>query len=565
LFISKQKIIKKGEFKLSTKKENKNNSTFFIILVFLILLSYVLVLFTIYFPDIVPDISFISNQSSKKDRDKTFRMLISSENTDVGAYIKEYCSSKKYDIDIEFDSTQGIIERLNYGEKYDSILIPSSIWTYQIDSKNVSLKNSKSIYLSPVVFGIKKSKAEELGFVGRDVYTKEILDAIEKGNLNFSMSNPLTTNSGASAYFALLYTLANNPVAITEDVLQDEKLIERMKTFFSGVERTAGTEDYLQEFFLKGEYEAVVAYESSIININKELLSQGKEGLYIVYPIDGVAICDNPFEYVDNGDNNKKEIFLDIQSYLLSDESKYNLQKLGRRTWYGGVTNTADKNVFREEWGIDTTKYINDVTFPNLDIIKQALSTYQNLFRKPVYVAFCLDYSGSMRGERFDKLISALKLVLSSNSDFDIRFTSNDKAVIIPFAYSAITYEPEWNSTNYSYDELIDNCESLLPYGNTAAYDGLEKSIETLLKDNSLSKDYNLSIILMTDGEINVGDYSEFSNYYILKNSGIPIYSIMFGDASDFELERIANLSNGKVFDGKGNLEEAFKEVRGYN
>ena len=39
----------------------------------------------------------------------------------------------------------------------------------------------------------------------------------------------------------------------------------------------------------------------------------------------------------------------------------------------------------------------------------------------------------------------------------------------------------------------------------------------------------------------------------------------MFGDADNVQLEGIADLTNGKVFDGKKDLVAAFKEVRGYN
>ena len=45
----------------------------------------------------------------------------------------------------------------------------------------------------------------------------------------------------------------------------------------------------------------------------------------------------------------------------------------------------------------------------------------------------------------------------------------------------------------------------------------------------------------------------------------IPVYSIMFGNADSEQLNRIANLTSGKVFDGRTNLLEAFKIVRGYN
>lgn len=45
----------------------------------------------------------------------------------------------------------------------------------------------------------------------------------------------------------------------------------------------------------------------------------------------------------------------------------------------------------------------------------------------------------------------------------------------------------------------------------------------------------------------------------------IPVYSITFGSAEEYELEQIADLTNAKVFDGKRDLLTAFKEVRGYN
>ena len=48
-------------------------------------------------------------------------------------------------------------------------------------------------------------------------------------------------------------------------------------------------------------------------------------------------------------------------------------------------------------------------------------------------------------------------------------------------------------------------------------------------------------------------------------NKDIPIYSITFGSADVEQLEKMAKLSNGKVFDGKSDLVKAFKTVRGYN
>ena len=69
----------------------------------------------------------------------------------------------------------------------------------------------------------------------------------------------------------------------------------------------------------------------------------------------------------------------------------------------------------------------------------------------------------------------------------------------------------------------------------------------------------------MTDGQANVGTFSDLQNKYRNIGKTIPIYSITFGSASERELQKIAELTNAKVFDGKTDLVKAFKEVRGYN
>ena len=69
----------------------------------------------------------------------------------------------------------------------------------------------------------------------------------------------------------------------------------------------------------------------------------------------------------------------------------------------------------------------------------------------------------------------------------------------------------------------------------------------------------------MTDGQGNVGRQEDLAKTYTDIGKEIPIYSIMFGYASEIQLSEIAEMSNGKVFDGKTDLIKAFKEVRGYN
>ena len=495
--------------------------------------------------------------------DTALNVISSSENKILDEDIKYFAKKNGIKLNIVYADTLDIVSLLNNGEKYDAVWSANSIWNYKLD-KSISLSESKSMSVNPVIFGVKKSKAQELGFVGKDIKTKDILDAIKDGKLKFSMSNPNSTNSGAVAYLGILSTLAGNPDVLTLDMINKDSLKNDMKSFFMGLERTSGDEDYLEELFLNGDYEAVVSYESSIININKELEKQGKEPLYALYPIDGVSISDSIFALVNNKDENKKEEFLKIQSYYLSSDGQKVLENLGRRTWYGGTTDKADKKVFNPDWGIDTTKMLSPIRYPSDAVIDRALWLYQEELRKPIHVVFCLDYSGSMYGEGYEELVKAMEYILTSSeaSKDNIQFTDKDKIDIIPFASDVKDIWSTNNGTNTS--GLIKKINDHSPGGATALYSATIRALELLENDDSNT--YNKSIILMTDGEPNENlRFNDLRRKYQELKSKIPIFSITFGDASEYYLSDIAELSNAKVFDGKTDLVKAFREVREYN
>ena len=208
--------------------------------------------------------------SSSRD----FRIISSTENKDLEDVIRNYARKNFINIDIEYAGTIDIMDRLNNGEEYDAVWTSNSIWLYMLNN-NIKLKNSKSTSINPVVFGIKKSKAKELGFIDKEIYTKDILSAIKSNKLKFSMSSATQTNTGATAYLGFVSTLAGNPEILKEEDLKSEELKQNLKELFSGVTRSSGSDEFLEEMFLKGDYEAVVTYETSIININKKLEQEG--------------------------------------------------------------------------------------------------------------------------------------------------------------------------------------------------------------------------------------------------------------------------------------------------
>ena len=97
-----------------------------------------------------------------------------------------------------------------------------------------------------------------------------------------------------------------------QEHLDNPQLQQDLISVFSGVNRSSGSEEFLEEMFLNGQYEAVITYESSLINMNKKLVEQGKEPLYIIYTKDGVSLSDAPFAYIDHKNKEKSDTFNDL-------------------------------------------------------------------------------------------------------------------------------------------------------------------------------------------------------------------------------------------------------------
>ena len=538
--------------------EKKNSHTIRNIIIFVVILYFIIKIFGISSSNKKNEIKY----SDRTYSSKTFSILSSQENEDLEPIIMDYASKQGYDVEITYQGTLDMMETLNSGEKYDAVWASNAIWLYMLDS-SVKTSDSSSTSINPVVFAIKKSKAEELGFTNRKIVTQDIVNAIKEGKIDFSMSNPTSTNSGASAYLGLLSTLAGNPEVLKESDIQNEALKEEVKKFFTGLKRSSGDENFLKELMLNSDSsDAVVTYESSIININKELEAKGKDTLYALYPTDGVSISDSPFTYIDNKDENKKEIFTDIKSYILSNEGQKLLQEKGRRTWYGGVNNNVDKKVFNPEWGIDTTTYISPVKYPSTAVIKSALTLYQTALKKPTHVIFCLDYSGSMSGEGIEELKKAMDFILTDKAEqYYMQFSEEDKIDVIAFGTN--TQEPWSTDDGSKTEEILNHINNQRLLGSTALYDA---AIDALNIAEAEDKEkYNVSIVLMTDGIPNIGSLKDLRYEYNMSDKDVPMYSITFGEADEYKLEEIADLTNGKVFDGKHDLVKAFKAVRGYN
>ena len=494
--------------------------------------------------------------------DQTLRIVSGSENKELEPILEEYADEEDIRIEMSYKGSLDIMRLLEEEDiSYDAVWPASSLWLTVGDTDH-RVMHAESISITPVFFGIRKSLAEELGFVGREVSVRDILSAIEAGKLKFCMTSATQSNSGASAYIGFLYALLGNPEMITMEDLQSEELKTQVRELLYGVDRSSGSSDWLKDMFLEGDFDAMVNYECLMIQTNEVLEDRGEEPLYVVYPYDGLSLADSPLGYVDQGEEEKEELFLGLQEYLLSEETQDAIQRTGRRTGYTGISE-RNREIFREEWGLQPDRVLSPIRMPETEVLFECLNLYQTELRKPSLSVYCLDYSGSMSGRGNRQLVEAMEqLLIQENAAKNFLQASQDEVnILIPFNSEPIdVFMAAGNGSEL--EGLYERVEEQTPGGGTNMYSAIVEGLD-LLYSFDLS-DYTPAIILLTDGQSG-GSIDDIEPYYSDLGVSIPIFSIMFGDADESQLEELAEYSNARVFDGRENLTEAFRSVKGYN
>ncbi len=486
-----------------------------------------------------------------------------SENKELEPILARFCSENKISLNMVYQGSIDIARSLMQEKvPYDAVWPASSMWI-TLGDINHKVKYAESVSTTPVVFGIRKSLAEKLGFTNGQVSVRDILAKIQTGELKFCMTSATQSNSGCSAYIGFLYALLGAPEIITEDMLSSPQLTEDIRALLAGVDRSSGSSEWLKTLFLGGEFDAMVNYESLVLTTNQELVKQGREPLYIVYPYDGLSISDAPLGYVNQGDKHKEELFLKLKQFIMSESVQKEIQAYGRRTGYSGIVGEHE-HVWNKEWGADLNSIITPIRMPEARTLIKALSLYQTSFRKPSFTAYVLDYSGSMYGDPLNELRESMAEILFQDRAEKNLLQASENEINTVVLFSSKINSVRTAAGNKEIETLYDEIKSTEARGSTSMYEALEEAFN-YMSDANLSL-YNPAVILMTDGKANGHkNYRDFEKYYNENGRGIPVFCISFGNADEDELERIAELTHARVFDGSKDLIQAFRKAKGYN
>ncbi len=496
----------------------------------------------------------------------SFTILAGSELKDVDAQLGEQIrKATGIDVQFSYEGTLDAIDRLNAGEQFDAVWVSHGKYLAMNPDLKARIAAQEKIMLSPVILGVKRSRAEALGWDRNDPTWKEIADAASSGKFTFGMTNPTSSNTGFTAVIGIAAALASNPDALTVADVSNPAL----KAFFQGQRMTAGSSGWLADAYAAdpSKVDGIINYESVILSLN----ASGKlsEPLVPVYPKEGIITADYPLMLLNSGKRGEY------------DRLVAHLRSTAFQTALSAATLRRPVNAEASAAATIPKRTLIELPFPGQpQVINGLLDVFLADVRVPSTSRYVLDLSGSMNEEgRIDQLKSAMNALAGGDpgslSSRYARFQNRERIGLIPFnnepmqtlLFDMGTTASENGVTLESIKTTVDQMQS---DGGTAIYDSVQRALIELSKEKSIDKTPRYyTVVLMTDGE-NTDGMSLRALLRWRESQGdavksIRVFPIVFGNADADEMKSLAEATGGKAFDAKpGSLAKVFKDIRGY-
>jgi Ca-activated chloride channel family protein len=503
-----------------------------------------------------------SPTAAPADGPKVLRILAGSEIKDLEPLLKRAEDAAGVRVVLSYAGTLDGADRVASGGadgKYDATWFSSNRYLSLIDGATARLSTQTKIMVSPVLLGLKASKARELGWDGKPVTWNDIAAAASARKFTFGMTSPAASNSGFSALVGVTAALSDAGEAV--DKPQIEAATPKLKQFFSAQTLTAGSSGWLADAYAKqGTVDGLVNYESVLLGLNAS--GRLAEPLTLIYPDDGVVTADYPLTLLSSATPDKKELYGKLAAWLRGPEVQREI-----------MTTTYRRPIVpevRPDRRFGSASLV-ELPFPNRrSAADELIGVYLNQVRRPSRTLFVLDTSGSMEGDRIDALKQALTALSGADTSVSgsfSRFRDRETVTMIPFNSAPGTPQtftlPE-RDPGPTLQRIRSYGEALEARGGTAIFDSLRAGYEQA-RSSAGSGDFT-SIVLMTDGDNTDGSsYEDFASYYRSLPVKFRTFVVIFGDSNVNEMGKIAQLTGGATFDARsGALAAAFKEIRGY-
>ncbi|MDZ8106251.1 MAG: VWA domain-containing protein [Nostoc sp. DedQUE12a] len=374
------------------------------------------------------------------------------------------------------------------------------------------------------IFAIQPQVYKELA-KGGGVTFDSLMDAVLAGKIQVGYSNPYIASAALNFLHTLLWRSAGHtqdgkPLTITE--LQSPEVNSVFSTFQKQIALTTPTYLDLKQIWLRDpqKFQAILMAYQSYANLKKQ---PGFEQL-----------VDIPFGTPENSP---------LVGFEWNNASEQEaLEK------FAAFAISAPMQQLAKQHGYEQTNYLKRGQFPPMpsgEVLKAVQSFWKQ--RKDgghtVYMELIVDTSGSMeQNKRLQAVQEALRFASK-------QINRGNQIGLITFSdrpTRRITLAP-FNELEQK--RLFAAIDQLRPDGETALYDALALGLADLMEKQKTDPNGRFYILLLTDGERTNGlDFEQIKD--VIKHSRVRVYPIAYGKVNHQELEAIAAIREGSVYQG---------------
>lgn len=495
-----------------------------------------------------------------------FTILAGSEIKDLEPLIPDIEKATGIQLRFKYSGTLDAVERMQAGEQFDAAWLASNRYALLTPGVKEKVLASERTMMTPVVLGIKRSKAQSLGWADKDgnskpdITWKDIAQAAEKGRFSFGMTSPSASNSGFTGLIGVAAALAGKGDALEVADIDAAQL----SAFFKAQTLTAGSSGWLADAYVQeqGRIDGMVNYASTLLALNAS--GKLKEPLTLIFPKEGIITADYPLMLLNNA---KRADYDKLLAYVRSAAFQAPMtQQTFRKPVVSGVA--FDPKLYPAD--------LIELPFPaKLAVVDAVLQAFDNEIRKPADSSFVLDISGSMSGTRMEQMKSALLGLTGLDTSLSGRFARlRERETISMTAFDnsvrpSVLFTLIKDQRAAAESQVRDYIAQLQAAGGTAIFSAAQTAYAEAAARRATNPERLYSVVLLTDGEnnngISVGNFESWYKALPEADKHIRIFAIQFGEADAEQLDVLARLTGGRVFNAtKTPLAQVFKEIRGY-
>jgi Ca-activated chloride channel family protein len=449
-----------------------------------------------------------------------------------------------------------------------------SAWVDQLDerwnrgnAKPVSSAPCQPTVLTPVGLAMWRPMAEALGWPGRPISLKTLIDLAndpagwatlghpEWGRLRLGHTHPQYSSAGLLFLASVIYATTGKTAGITADDIYAPEVEAALTTLAQNTAKYGMvTTDLLSNMARGGPafLHVTSAFEEGAVRFNVERGAELRWPLAFVFPKEGTFWSDHPYCILDGApwvtpeQAEAARLFLD---FLRSDAmqaraGEFYIRPLDTARPLGSALSLAN--------GTDPSASpatVPDLGIPSPEVSESIIDQFLTTKRKAT-VLVVFDVSGSMQGEFIKTATEATAAFLSRLDPRDrvgLLTFSTGIDLVAPIADVATTGE----TTRSRVLGLVAEGDTNL---NGAVCRATRMIAEEQARDAAAGDNRLYGIVLLSDGMDTVGEISSTRMFQTCLTAregreGPKLFVISFGEGTDMEtLTRLANESNGALF-----------------